>query len=211
MFKKPPIPLFLISQKPAIHQFAGVSYFDQHGVCLNTVVLDKVMEWRLHTNTIRRSPHLIKTNDDITQTFRSLIAAVGKSLSLSVCLSGSLSPPGLAAFLLLRLPSSVMLTPLAVHGCATVWVCVCAGLRLGWAYSSTGVQCCGGCGRACHWTGVLLPRQQTVFVYMDVCVCVSVWPSNTDKKGLHSSYMCSHIHSCTHRHCASVVAVGGVF
>ena len=30
--------------KPAIHQFAEASYLDQHGVCLNMVTLDKVME-----------------------------------------------------------------------------------------------------------------------------------------------------------------------
>ena len=30
--------------KPAIHQFAEASYLDQHGVCLNMVALDKVME-----------------------------------------------------------------------------------------------------------------------------------------------------------------------
>lgn len=42
--KNPHIPQFLILQKPAIHQFAEASYLDQHGVCLNMVALDKVME-----------------------------------------------------------------------------------------------------------------------------------------------------------------------
>ena len=85
--KQTHIPQFLISQKPAIHQFAEASYLDQHGVCLNMVALDKVMEWQAHTGAVRRSPHLIKPHNDITQAFRLLIAAVGKSLSRSVSLS----------------------------------------------------------------------------------------------------------------------------
>lgn len=83
--------------------------------------------------------------------------------------------------------------------------CLCARLRLGLACSSTGVQHYGGRGRACHRTGVLLPRQQTVFVYMAICVCVCVRPSNTDNKSLHSCYMCAH--SCTHTHAHSASKV----
>ena len=47
--------------KPAIHQFAEASYLDQHGVCLNMVALDKVMEWQLHTNAIGPGPPFDKT------------------------------------------------------------------------------------------------------------------------------------------------------
>ena len=37
-------PVSSYTGKPAIHQFAEASYLDQHGVCLNMVTLDKVME-----------------------------------------------------------------------------------------------------------------------------------------------------------------------
>ncbi|KAM7371017.1 hypothetical protein PAMP_010519 [Pampus punctatissimus] len=37
-------PVSSYPRKPAIHQFAEASYLDQHGVCLNMVALDKVME-----------------------------------------------------------------------------------------------------------------------------------------------------------------------
>lgn len=53
---------------------------------------------------------------------------------------------------------------------------------------------------------MLLPRQQTVFVYMAVyAVCVKESVCDLviqTKKGLHSCHMCARIHSCTHIHMA---------
>lgn len=96
-------------RKPAIHQFAEASYLDQHGVCLNMVALDKVMEWQPHTNAIRLSPHLIKPHNDITQAFRLLIGAVGKPLSLCVCLALFTLPVLLLCFLFPSLALSLFL------------------------------------------------------------------------------------------------------
>lgn len=41
IFLKTHIPQFLISQKPAIHQFADACYLDQHGFCMNMLRLTR--------------------------------------------------------------------------------------------------------------------------------------------------------------------------
>lgn len=125
---------------------------------------------------------------------------------MSVLLS---SPPIFTALLFIPVPPSLSLSspfsdvsPWAVV--VQVYMCVCLRVRLGLglARRSTGVQYYGGRGCSCHWTGVLLPRQQTVFVYMIVYVneCAFVWLSNADRRSLHSCCVCTHAAAQTHKH-----------
>lgn len=146
----------------------------------------------MHTDAIRCSPHLIKPHNDITQAFRLLIAAVGKSLSLSLCLAVFPLPVSLLSFHY-RLPRFFPPFFCDVSPLGTPWLSVCLCALIGLACSSTGVQHYGGRGRVVIEQVCYFP-DSTQFLFTCVCACDLVIQTKRADIGV----ICDHIHTAVH-------------